>query len=56
MILPSPAVITGITKNVQFGNPDERQISTSYAERLNLSVRMHCRRYTRLTSAPINSI
>ena len=34
-----------------FGSPDEDKISTSYSERLNLSVRMHVRRFTRLTNA-----
>ena len=47
----SPATITGIEKVVRFGNPDEDRISTSYSERLNLSVRMHVRRFTRLTNA-----
>jgi hypothetical protein len=35
----------------RFGNPDESKISTSYSERLNLSIRMHVRRFTRLTNA-----
>ena len=47
----SPATITGIEKVPRFGNPDESRISTSYAERFNLSVRMHVRRLTRLTNA-----
>jgi hypothetical protein len=33
------------------GNPDPRHISTSYAERANLSIRMGGRRFTRLTNA-----
>lgn len=36
---------------MRFGNLDEDKISTSYSERLNLSVRMHVRRFTRLTNA-----
>lgn len=47
----SPATITGIEKVVRFGSPDEARISTSYSERFNLSVRMHVRRFTRLTNA-----
>jgi hypothetical protein len=33
------------------GNPDPKYVSTSYAGRSNLSVRMHTRRFTRLTNA-----
>lgn len=47
----SPATIISAEKVVRFGNPDEDKISTSYSERLNLSVRMHVRRFTRLTNA-----
>jgi transposase-like protein/IS1 family transposase len=47
----SPAVISGIEVIPRFGVPDQDRISTSFAERLNLSVRMHVRRFTRLTNA-----
>ncbi|MBN2024285.1 MAG: hypothetical protein JW809_15990 [Pirellulales bacterium] len=47
----SSAQIIGIEKITRMGNPAEDMISTSYAERLNLSVRMHVRRFTRLTNA-----
>jgi transposase-like protein len=47
----SPAVCIGAHKNPIEGNPDPKYISTSYAERQHLNVRMHTRRFTRLTNA-----
>ncbi|MCC6983536.1 MAG: IS1 family transposase [Bauldia sp.] len=47
----SPAECIGIRKTTIEGSPDPDHISTSYAERNNLNVRMHQRRMTRLTNA-----
>jgi IS1 family transposase len=47
----SPAECIGARKEIVEGNPDIKHISTSYAERNNLNVRMHSRRLTRLTNA-----
>ena len=47
----SPAECTGAIKTPIQGNPDKKHISTSYAERNNLNIRMHSRRMTRLTNA-----
>ena len=47
----SPVEVVKVERTIVNGMPDVRRITTSHVESQNLTLRMHCRRLTRLTNA-----
>lgn len=52
----SPAICNGCSKQITKGNPDPAQVSISYGERQNLTMRMKVKRFTQLTNAFSNKL
>lgn len=47
----SPAKLTAVFKSAIVGDPNPTKVCTSYVERVNLTMRTHCKRLARLTLA-----